>query len=120
MYFALKTMIATGTVVLIAGLSGMALSGQFDRKTVADPSQTSMRTAIQARVDLLHGNGCVRQAEEIRSFHGRHPLTSLNDLPKRLREDIMLCYQRGIMYAFVRDDLKDAGLEPLLNPARLQ
>lgn len=68
------------------------------------------RVEIQKRVDALAIDGCQARAMQLMSLHARTPVRSLDDVPKELRNDMLLCVERGILYGYVRGALADAGL----------
>jgi hypothetical protein len=73
--------------------------------------------AMQAHVAVLAKGGCQVQAMAMLDQHAKTPITALADLPKRLGDDMVLCLSRGIMSAYLEDNLKDAGLLTILRPA---
>lgn len=68
---------------------------------------------IQNRVDALAVDGCQARATQLMSLHARMPVKSLGDIPEELRDDMVLCVERGILLGYVRGGLKDAGLMSL-------
>ena len=72
------------------------------------------RVEVQSRVDALAVDGCQAKAMQLMSLHARMPVKSLDDIPIDLRNDMLLCVERGILYAYVRGALTDAGLMGLL------
>lgn len=68
------------------------------------------RDEIQSRVDALAVDGCQARAAQLMSLHARIPLKSLKDIPQELRNDMVLCVERGILRGYVRGSLTDAGL----------
>lgn len=68
------------------------------------------RVEVQTRVDALAVDGCQARAMQLMSLHARTPVKSLDDIPIELRNDMRLCVERRILYAYVRGALTDAGL----------
>jgi hypothetical protein len=68
------------------------------------------RDEIQNRVDALAVDGCQARATQLMSLHARMAVKRLGDIPEELRNDMVLCVDRGILLGYVRGRLTDAGL----------
>lgn len=109
----------------LGALAYISLSGKLEslnaenaalEKAAAGHSEAAR--LLQDRVDALAKDGCQAIALKIRALNAKQPLTTLGDLPPQLRSDVALCYDRAIMYAYVRGNLDDAGLTDILDPPR--
>jgi hypothetical protein len=68
------------------------------------------RDELQTRVDALAVDGCQARAAQLMRQHARIPVQTLQDVPKELQKDMVLCVERGILRGYVRGGLTDAGL----------
>jgi hypothetical protein len=113
---ALATLAAIGSAFLPQYDGAAVAVADTNVKESAVADEVEGRAVIQARVDELAKDGCQAKAFEIRALHMKKPIVALGDLPKPLRDDIALCYDRGVMHAHVRGYLADAGLDGVLRP----
>jgi hypothetical protein len=86
------------------------------RQRAADDAET--RETLRARVDALGQDGCQSRVVSLFAIHNKKAITSASEVPAELRNDLAICLERGILYAYLRDELSDAGLTRFLTPAQ--
>jgi hypothetical protein len=72
------------------------------------------RGLVQERVDTLAANRCESPVLRVLQQHKAKPIASSSEIPTALRTDLDLCFERKIIGSFFIQELKDAGLLPML------
>lgn len=116
----MKTLVVLTSLalLLVVAVAGVALyqERRFNQSpegiAVADvtKAENRKRDDIQSRVDALAVDGCSKPALAILALHRVKPIATRADIPATLLEDMRLCIERGIMHAYVRDQLDDTGI----------
>ena len=102
-------MIGGFAVIQVAEYKGNSNETSSNDEKIA----TASRNRVQDRVDVLARDGCQSKAIELFKLHSKLPFASASDMPPALHDDLQLCIERGILSAYIRDDLRDKGLMDL-------
>lgn len=110
----LKGLVATACVVIISCGGYYAWNELKGWRLARSEAAAANRMALDRRAHELAIQGCRPQIEELLKMHAERPITSASEIPTGLRQDVTICLNRDIAFAFEKNEMERTGLAKLM------